>query len=75
MVVRTYVYRLRPTRAQHAALRRILDDQRHLYNAALQERRDVWSRNGVSIGFNDQTKSLTEIRSFDSTYGGVGTLP
>ena len=66
----TYVYRLKPTRAQHGALKRILDDQRHLYNAALQERIDAWRR-GVSIGMNDQTKSLTAIRVFDGNYGGV----
>lgn len=70
MQVLTYVYRLKPTRAQHGALRRILDDQRHLYNAALQERIDAW-RCGVSIGMNDQTKSLTTIRGFDETYGSV----
>lgn len=70
MQVLTYVYRLKPTRAQHGALSRILGDQRYLYNAALQERIDAW-RCGVSIGMNDQTKSLTAIRAFDETYGGV----
>jgi putative transposase len=67
----TYVYGLRPTRAQHAALRRMLEGQRHLYNAALHERREAWSRQGLSIGLNDQTRSLTEIRAFDETYGEV----
>jgi len=70
MQVLTYVYRLQPSRAQHAALRLILDGQRQLYNAALQERVDAWRR-GVSIGMNDQTKSLTEIRGFDEAYGQV----
>ncbi|MBS7671726.1 helix-turn-helix domain-containing protein, partial [Croceicoccus gelatinilyticus] len=70
MQVLTYVYRLKPTRAQHGALRRILDDQRYLYNAALHERIDAWRR-GVSVGMNDQTKSLTSIRGFDESYGGV----
>jgi len=69
--IMTYVYRLRPTRAQHAALARMLEDQRRLYNAALQERREAWSRSRISIGFNDQTRSLTEIRGFDTAYGGV----
>ena len=71
MPVRTFVFRLKPTRAQHASLQTILKDQRHLYNAALQERRDAWSKNGVSITMNDQTKSLTDIRSFDECYAGV----
>lgn len=69
MPVRTYVYRLQPTRAQHASLLRLLEDQRQLYNAALQERRDAWSKNKTSISMNDQTRSLTEIRKFDDTYG------
>ena len=69
--MRTLVYRLRPTRAQHAWLGAVLCDQRHLYNAALQERIDAWRRNATSISFNDQTRSLTEIRSFDAAYSGV----
>jgi putative transposase len=38
----TYRYRLLPTRAQHAALARILEEQRWLYNAALIERQDAY---------------------------------
>ena len=71
MPVRTFVFRLLPTRAQHASLQQFLDSQRHLYNAALQERRDAWTKDNVSISLNDQTKSLTEIRKFDEYYGGV----
>ena len=71
MPVRTFVFRLQPTRAQHAQLQTILRDQRNLYNAALQERREAWSKTGISVKLNDQTKSLTEIRNFDDTYGGV----
>lgn len=71
MTIRTYVFRLRPTRAQHAALETVLTDQRRLYNAALEERIGAWRNGKVSIGFNDQTKSLTQIRGFDESYGGV----
>ena len=71
MPVRTFVFRLRPTRAQHASLLRILEDQRFLYNAALQERREAWSKGKISISLNDQTKSLTEIRGADAAYGDV----
>ena len=69
MPVRTFVFRLMPTRSQHASLQHFLDSQRHLYNAALQERRDAWSKSKISISLNDQTKSLTKIRKFDDTYG------
>ena len=71
MMVRTFVYRLRPTRAQHAQLQAILREQRHLYNAALEERQSAWRKAGESISFNDQTKSLTQIRKFDQSYGEV----
>lgn len=71
MVMRTFVYRLKPTRAQYAALATILADQRRLYNAALEERIGAWRLNGISISLNDQTKSLTTIRGDDAAYGGV----
>ena len=38
MSVLSYKYRLLPTAAQHAALRETLEQQRILYNAALEER-------------------------------------
>lgn len=41
---KAFVYRLCPTKAQEAALVRILDLTRELYNAALQERRDAWRK-------------------------------
>ena len=63
-------YKLRPSRAQHARLAELLDQERKLYNAALEERISAWRR-GISITQNDQTKSLTEIRRFDPTYGEV----
>lgn len=42
-----------------------LDHARQLYNAALQERRDAWRHLNRRVSFNDQTKSLTVIRSED----------
>jgi putative transposase len=70
MSVLSYVFKVLPSRAQHAALDAMLENQRQFYNAALQERIWAWRR-GVSIGLNDQTKSLTEIRKFDAGIGGV----
>src|SRR4051812_35999135 len=69
----TYRYRAQPTRQQHAALARILEDQRQLYNSALQERIDAYQRSllGVdrrlhakphTITYFDQTNSLTKCR-------------
>jgi hypothetical protein len=38
VMILTYRYRLLPTKAQHCALEAILEGQRQLYNAALEER-------------------------------------
>lgn len=70
MSVLSFVFKVLPSRAQHTALDAMLESQRQFYNAALQERIGAWRR-GVSIGLNDQTKSLTEIRKFDADIGGV----
>jgi putative transposase len=69
--MRTFVHRLRPSRAQHATLERMLEDQRLLYNGALEERIGAWRKAGVSITLNAQTRSLTQVRGFAAAYGGV----
>lgn len=58
----TFKYRLLPSRRQHEALQRILNDQRELYNAALQERIDCYQKTGDGVSYYDQMKSLTAIR-------------
>ena len=63
-VHRQVVYRLLPqTRGNWRRLERVLEAQRQLYNAALQERADAWRLAGRSITYIDQTKSLTECQS------------
>ncbi len=57
------MFRLRPTARQHVALAACVDAHRELYNAALQERRDGWSRSKTRIYYGDQSAQLTEIRS------------
>jgi putative transposase len=59
---RAYVFRLRPTARQHIALAACLDAHRELYNAALQERRDAWSRSKTRVYYGDQSAQLSEIR-------------
>ena len=67
----TYRYKLRPTRAQYAELDRVLELQRLLYNACLQERIEAWRKARLSISKLDQNKSLTQIRSFDAAYAAM----
>jgi hypothetical protein len=69
----TYPYGLQPTRHQYRRLEAILEGQRLLYNAALEERCQAWSKSHSSVTRIDQTKSLTTIRAFDPQ--GYGALP
>jgi putative transposase len=61
----TYRYRLLPKKHQHRALEQILEAQRQLYNAGLEERIDAYRKAGVTRSYIDQTKALTEWRRSD----------
>jgi putative transposase len=67
----TYKYRLNPEKRQHRVLERILEQQRQLYNAALEERIDAWRKSGRTITEVDQSRSLTVIRADDPAYAGT----
>jgi putative transposase len=71
----TYKFRLYPTKRQIALLEWTLDCCRELYNAALQERRDAWRLNRVSVNYCSQAAQLTEIKrereEFDGVYSQV----
>lgn len=57
--------RLYPTPSQEARLGHILHTTRHLYNAALQERRDAYRMRGVSVSAKMQYAELTALRADD----------
>jgi len=59
---RTFKYRLYPSKEQSAALEHQLSEARSLYNAALQERREAWRMQRVSLNYYDQASQLKEIR-------------
>src|ERR1700682_4613041 len=65
-MILTYRYRLLPTKQQHRALEAILESQRQLYNAALEERIDAYRKANVTRTYFDQTKALTEWRHDDT---------
>lgn len=48
---KTFKYKLSPTPAQAVQLEAIVRVCRELYNAALQERRDAWRMQQVSVGY------------------------
>lgn len=62
-VVRSFKYRVLPSKAQHAALAAILESQRILYNAALEERIGCYSKTGKGRSYMDQCKAVTECRA------------
>jgi putative transposase len=61
-VILTYRYRLLPLKSQHRALERLCGEQRELYNAALEERIDCYSKTGKTRTYIDQYKELTQCR-------------
>lgn len=67
-MIRSFRYPLLPNKAEDATLVRYLGACCSLYNGALQERRDAWKKQRVSVTAFDQIKSLTEIRAVDSAW-------
>jgi putative transposase len=61
----TFRYRLLPTKRQHRALEAMLETQRQLYNAALEERIGAFRKAGLSRTYFDQCRALTEWRQTD----------
>src|SRR5258708_31031052 len=70
-MVLSFRYRLLPTKAKPRALEQILESQRQLYNAALEERIDAYRKARRNITYIDQTKSLTEWRNDDAEAFGL----
>ncbi|WP_147371737.1 RNA-guided endonuclease InsQ/TnpB family protein, partial [Calidithermus roseus] len=62
-MLKAFKYRLYPTQPQQKDLERTLSLCRHLYNAALQERRDAYKKAGRTVGFYEQKRYLPEIRA------------
>src|SRR5690349_10436085 len=62
---RSYKFLLRPTSRQARMLGECLEDTRHLYNAALEERREAWRMRKASVSFYSQDAQLKEIRKAD----------
>jgi putative transposase len=64
-VKRAYKLRAYPTRPQQGRAVRLLRDHCDLYNAALQERREAWRMQRVSVSYSQQSAQLREIRAAD----------
>jgi putative transposase len=55
---KAFLYKLRPTKAQEAALSETLETCRRLYNDAVAERKEAWQERHESIGFVRQSAAL-----------------
>jgi putative transposase len=71
MFIRSYKFRIFPTRAQVKMLERTLDICCELYNAALQERREAWRINRESVNYHAQAIQLPEIKAIRPELGMV----
>jgi putative transposase len=71
VVKRTERIRLYPTTRQGAALVRMLDVTRELYNALLQQRRDAYRLRKVAVTAKMQSAEITELRAEDARVRAV----
>jgi putative transposase len=68
---KTYKYKLKPTPEQERMLDRTLMFCRHVYNAAIAERREAWQKCGVSVSYYQQKAELPGIKAELPEYGEV----
>lgn len=63
LFVKAYKFKLRPSKRVAHVFEQTLDVCRELYNAGLQERRDAWKLNKVSLNFHSQAIQLPAIKT------------
>src|SRR6478672_7406910 len=68
---KTYKYKLKPTPEQERMFDRTVMLCRHVYNAAIGERREAWRMRGVSVDYYQQKAELPGIKEAMSEYGEV----
>jgi putative transposase len=70
-MIRNYKYRLYPTKKQIEKLQWTLDRCRELYNAALQERREIYKYTSKGTTYNQQAMQLPEIKEVRTEYKDI----
>jgi putative transposase len=63
VIRKSFKFRIYPTKSQVAKLDETLSFCRELYNAGLQERRDAWNLNRISVSCFEQINQLPEIKT------------
>jgi putative transposase len=62
-MLKTFTYRLYPTKQQQRLLDQQLEECRWLYNHLLAERRDAWEQRQASLRYYDQATSLPALKA------------
>jgi hypothetical protein len=62
-IKRKVTYRLYPSEKQKNQMIEVLRLHQRLYNAALEQRIEAYSRRGISVTYNMQAKDLTQLRA------------
>ncbi|MEP6903419.1 MAG: transposase [Actinomycetota bacterium] len=70
-LTRSFKFRIKTNKTISAKLENTLDLCRFLYNSALQERRDAYKLNRVSLNYCDQANQLSEIKRTNPEYLGI----
>ena len=70
-VHKTYKYKPKPTSDQDRELQRVLMLCRHVYNAAIAERREAWPKCGMTVTYYQQKAELPGIKEAMPDYGEV----
>jgi putative transposase len=68
---KSFKYKLKPTPEQERMFERTLMLCRHVYNAALGERREAWRTHGVSVSYYQQKAELPGIKAAMPEYAEV----
>lgn len=69
--MKAYKYKLKVSKTFEANCTQVLNVCRELYNASIQERRDAYAINGVSLNYQTQSAQLPEIKSFREDAKGI----
>jgi putative transposase len=68
---KAYKFRISPTQKQSGKLEWILRRCKELYNAALEERREAYRMNGVSVSYQMQANQLPAIKELREEYQDI----
>ena len=68
---KTFKYKVKPAPEQERMFEHTLMLCRHVYNAAVEERREAWQKCGVSVNYYQQKAELPGIKEAMPEYAGV----